>query len=922
MKAQTSIGISYGFKLDTVAVNSGETFTNVLWIENTSNSPVTLVQSELQKIGLLKLPDSITIGAGQKKWFPLKYMADRLTIHKNLQDIYIQLKDSRNKITVQPSASFYAQLENIQSLVIDTDQQEVYLNQVTNQARVMVRIFNNGLIPINFRLELVEIPDGLDFIGERTSMTIEPGSQETIPFIAKNKLNNRTPADFAVTIRALDVSGNVITLKRLRIMSVSSDRRLSLNQTPFYQNRPNTVALRYMSVDNSLSMYQFQGNGKYDLANDHHLNYQLNVDYFNNPNQKGVNIYDSFIDYSHKGVGIKAGNIYESLDFNLNGRGVKGTVNIDDKRSLSVYGIENDYLLFSDFNSASQGNTFAVSFKENNAVSDNKSLVLLHNSNLLTKSNTTLLSGTNNISLDDRQNIGLEAGYSVQDLKGNDSQPKNGGAFGVNYNLNGKRFNFYSNNYYSTPYYGGLRKGLLQLENKALMNLGQYENISARFNLMNNKPKELSSLNNSLLPVTNNYGNTTYELGYGNRIGQWSINIRPYYFGQHMEAPASDTWRSSSIRSKFNINYNNANHDFSFEADNGYTFQNTSQIPPAPFFSSRMTANYRNRILGFTGFAQFNSYYLSDALAVSSNPKYYIYSFGPNTSFALLKQSVVVNANAMYNYFGFNRSENYSFTSNVRWRIKGDWTLSADIFYGLNMRKAANEYNPAVGPETQLSNTRENVYRFDNKQFRIGIEKRFGGNDKNGDKKMELIYFEDLNGNGYRDNSEPFAPDILVKVEGLAAITNSKGAVVFTGAQNKLYAVSIVNNKNWSLEQTTEVYLNKNVKLEIPLVKTERLTGRLAYIADKYNDGAPSIAGLRIKAIAENGKTFSTLTNEDGMFNFYLPESKYIVSVDTEGMPYSILNPNESVEVKRSQVTDLEFKYKYTQRKVEVTKFN
>ncbi|MBE9600468.1 carboxypeptidase-like regulatory domain-containing protein [Pedobacter sp. MC2016-24] len=921
----TKPAISYGFKVDTVDVNTGQTFSNLLWIENNSSEAVQLkqlLQNGELKSGLLKLPDTITVAAGQKKWLPLKYLGNSATIHKRLQDINISLRDIDEKKSVQQMATFYAKLSDGPGLVIDVDQSEIYLDPITNQARVMVRCYNNGLVPVYFRLELTEIPDGLDFIGEKTNLTLEAGVQETLPFIAKNKLNSKDPADFSVTIRALDVSGNVMQLRRLRIMTVSSDRRLSLNPSPFYQNHPNTIALRYMNVDNASSLYQVQGNGKYKLANDQQLNYQFNGDYYNNPGQNGTNIYDSYIEYHTKNWGIRGGSIYEILDFNLNGRGVKGTFNINETSSLNFYGVENNYLLYSDFNVPGQGQTFALTYKDGKSNSDSKSLVLLRNHNTFTGINTTMISASSNVPLANKQSLSLETGYSLVGLSADNNALKSGFSLGANYGISRDKISFYSNNYYSTPYYGGLRKGLLQLENQLFFNLKNKDNLSLRFSLMNNQPKTFDSPELSFLSVSSNYGNTAYEFGYGKRIKQWSLMIKPYYFRQYMEIANAGVWKSASFRTKLTVNYNNAFHDFSLDADNGYTFQNTSGIPPAPFFSSRINANYKNRFVGFTAYGQYNSYFLTDALAISENPKYFTYSFGPNTRFSILKERLDIHVNTMYNYFGFNNSESYSFSGNFKWALRGDWAVSADLFYSLSKQTASTIYNPFIGVESQVQTYKQEFSRtFNNHQIRIGIEKRFGRNDNAENKKLELVYFEDRNGNGYHDQDEAFQPGIWVKIDGLAAVTNAKGLAKFLGVKDKAYAVTIINDKGWTASQETDVFLSKDMRLEIPLVKTERLTGQLAYVADRYSEGTPSSAGLRVKAVAENGRIYNTVTNNEGEFSFYLPESKYSVSVETEGMPYAMINPRERVEVKRNEVVNIEFKYKYEQRKVDVIKF-
>lgn len=915
-KSQVSTAlVIYGFKQDTVAVNAGQTFSNLLWIENKSSEPVGLIQVLAlgqKRIGLLKLPDTILLAAGQKRWFPLKYIADRQTIQNFFQEFKIQLKGIGIE-NVQQSAFFYTQLNENQGLVLDVDQAEVYLNQATNQARIMLRCYNNSLIPVNFRLELTEVPDGLEFIGEKSTLTLESGTQETLPFIAKSKYN-RAAVDYTVLIRALDVSGKVIALRRLRIMSVASDRRLSLNQTPFLQDYPNTIALRYMTFDNSLSSYQIQGNSKYKFANGTEFSYQINTDYFNNAQQSGLNVSNSFVEYEAKSWSVKAGSIYESLDFNLNGRGIKGTVKLGEHQVLSAYGLERNYLLYSDFNNVNTGNTIALAYTQAEPEGGNKNAVILYDRNLLTGVNTMLMSGLINFRLTDKQTLGVESGYSVQHFRQYTNQ-HNGVAIGLNYSLNLQGINIYSNNYYSTPWYGGLRRGLLQLENLLTVRLDKDNSLGGRFSLMNSQLKVFNGGNPIILTTADQYGNVTYELTYTSRLRHGSINLKPYYFYQYMQISNSGNWKSASMRAKINLIYSHMNHDFSVDLDNGYTFRNTSERPPSPFFSSKVNMSYRNRYIGFSAYGQYNSYYLSDVLAMPGVSKYFSYSFGPNTRFMGFRDRLMVNMNTVYSYVGFNRSNSYSVTSNFKWQLKREWAISMDAFYSFNKQTSA--YNPLAMGEFQSEYTQN----YSSRQFRFGLEKKFGSKGSAESKKLELVYFEDWNGNGYHDKGEPYASEILVKIGGVAALTNSKGEVKFLGAKDKKYEITIINDKGWSATDGTAVFLSKNIRLEIPLVKTERLTGKLTYVADKYNESVPSSSGLRVKAVAENGKVYSTVTNDEGDFSFYLPENKYSVYVETEGMPYSMLNPKEIVEIKRNKVQSLEFKYKYQRRKVDVVKF-
>ncbi|MCF3110863.1 hypothetical protein LL912_18910 [Niabella sp. CC-SYL272] len=917
--------VRYGFKYDTVSIRSGETFSNSIWIENSSNTEVLLFQTNFAASvkGMLNLPDSIRLQGREKKWYPLKYFADRRTVHSNFQRFLIMLAPLQKDVTVQNAAFFTTHLQQIQGLVVDTDEPEIYLSQLSRQTSVPVRCYNNGLVPVSFHLDLSNIPEGLEFGGDINELTLAPGQQQTIVFTATNKLRNRTASDFLVLIRALDKAGNQLAIKNLRMMSMSSDKRLGLNQLSFSQSPPNTIGMRYLSVNQGLSAYQFQGNGSFFLPDSQQLRYRINADYITSPVQKGLNIYDTYIDYQSRKWGLRAGTIYDLLDFNLNGRGLKAGFKTSANRSLTFYGVENNYLLYNSlhYRPQGQGYTFAIAYQDQTSSVKNKSLTLLQSSNTWSHINTSLLSGSITIPVGKSTYIGAEAGYSLLHIKNADA--RSGVAGGLKIVHSNGRFRSYSYNYYSSPYYGGLKRGLLQLDNNMALDFGRNNTLFAAIRLLNNNPRLLYYFGNEYLSAASRYGNSTYEIGYGTRSGSWNIAFRPYYFTQYIQLQEkNENWKSASLRGKINLGYAYATHTFFLEADNGYTFQNTSQRPQAPFLSSRVNTSYKGQVLGFSAFAQLNSYYLTDALALDlERPKYTFLSLGPTAGFAVFQQRVSVNVGVTYNYSGYNHSSNYAVNGNLRWHLKNNWAVTADMLYGINVQPMA--YNVTQGSGTSYDPGDPSLpYRYNSRQIRVGIEKSFHNQRELQERKLELFFYADLNTNGRYDEGEPTAPGVQVRIDGTMAVTNRKGLVKFTGEKNKSYSVSILNNKNWSLLNSPEIVLTKNSRLEVALVKTELLTGKLVYVADKYADAPPPPAGIRVKAISKNGAVFMTLINEQGLFHLYLPEDQYLLSVDAGALGFTMLQENKMVQIRQQQQETVELKYTYRARKVEITQFN
>jgi hypothetical protein len=376
-------------------------------------------------------------------------------------------------------------------------------------------------------------------------------------------------------------------------------------------------------------------------------------------------------------------------------------------------------------------------------------------------------------------------------------------------------------------------------------------------------------------------------------------------------------WKSASVRLNTGINYSSGVQNISVNADYGYTYINSSERPPAPYHSLKLNATYNLPVVGVNAYMQFNPFYLTDALSVAENKKYSLYAVGPNVRFTALKSALSIQANAMFNYYGFTRSTNYTATGNIRYFLGGHWAITGDMQYTVTKQMPIIRVDAAT---IAASGMNENLY-YNNRQFRIGIEKQFGSTQKESMKKLELTYFEDHNSNGLKDHGEPVVGGVLVKINGEVALTNSKGVVQFDNMKKEAYKVSITNTKGWSLPEPTEVFLDRNKQIHVALVKTQALNGCIKVKSDKYMKDDIQLAGIKITAADENGRLYQTMTDGKGDFCFYLPRNKYTVYIETKGMPFSIENSKEEVLLQGKPVGLLTFLYKDEHRKVGVTKF-
>lgn len=914
---QSSYDVTYGFQTDTVQIEGVQTFTNRLTVKNTTNRSVTLLRDTalvIKSRALIDLPESIALAPQQTRSFPVKFLADRVSITAQNEVFLVGWRAQDADVRVQPRASFSVYLHQERALLLTSDQSEYYIDPSTQQAQFMIRVVNKSLAPIDFRLEVASAHQEIELTGEMLPIHLEAGGQELLPFSAT--LRSRAQrADATVLLRAKDEDGRVLATRRIRVMTVGSVQHFGSGVYPREYGLNNQLALRYVSMNHYQSIYQLQGHGALDLQKGRTLDYRLNFDYYRDFN--AMNLYNTYVDYQEDRWGVKLGNIYENLDYAISGRGVKASYKLPGNRSFHVYGVDNNYMLVSQLTSPIPGGKIiAGAYEFGEDLSRQGRVSYLHNQNDYRGIRTHQASGVTPISLGDEQSLDIEGGYSLeQTLRGT---TKHAVAAGAHYDYRFGDYFLAANGYYSSPYYTGLRRGVFQTDARLIKSINAHRSISARVSVMDNNPKYQEG--ERVQYVTNRRGVQIYELGYRDQIGVFYLDVRPYLMFQNLEVPgnyfhlfAGRSWRSDALRTVLDLSYFNAVHRFSLKTDYGWAYRHLEDNVRSQYHSLRMNGHYRHRLLGFQGYLQINPYYLSDVLSAGREKDNYLYSFGPNTNFQLFDGRMNVRLSGMYNYYGFSRTRNVSVNAEVDWQLRDNWRISGSLHYAF-MRSRT--------PYVHQTVTQNMFHRFNNRQIRVGIEKQFSGMNAAKGHRLDLRFFDDANNNGVYDRGEQVLEGIVAKIDRQIARSDHRGRVRFRDMATESYQVLTEAQDGWSSLGSVRVVMSENTQLDIPMVKTSSLRGRIKPVNTRYLASSAPLGGIPVMAVAQNGRTFKTLSDGSGQFAFYLPPGDYTVSVKSEGLPFTIANGSQNVEVKAEENQVLgDFQYVDQRRKVDVKRF-
>jgi hypothetical protein len=244
-------------------------------------------------------------------------------------------------------------------------------------------------------------------------------------------------------------------------------------------------------------------------------------------------------------------------------------------------------------------------------------------------------------------------------------------------------------------------------------------------------------------------------------------------------------------------------------------------------------------------------------------------------------------------------SQFFYFTDN-NWRF----TLNASINYikGISLRynpDFANGMLPITESEQKMVMTKNAQFGFTaKKDFAIPIPKRFR-NNKFCDAK--LLVFLDINGNHRKDEGEVPVENVVLRLNEFEVITDENGMGSFINtsfAKYHLQVLPLMDMGTWFPNISDSIDVCGPEVMFVPFSKGVQVYGVVELDRELYSGelfDKLDVSRFKIYLVDSTGRTFSSITDNRGNFNFYVPYAKYTLKFDEKALGSSFYLPENDI---------------------------
>lgn len=847
-------------------------------------------------------PINVKVAKQTHIFYPFKFLVLQNADTK-ISEMAFQLQDTAGKTVAQ----FHAKVNMLPQRAVELAvlNPSILLKQVGDSLNLKVMIRNSGN-----QTEILKIVASLPADNGQGKQIIQkdlqlaPGGTQEVNFA---KIINRElyqMNNFYINIAGLYQNGELFGNGIAYVQNASANRQFvnpQMQQNSLNGGVDNQISLSGQNLFSDSQSWQLNGTGATQIQNGL-LGFSLDAYQWNGINNKPL-ITNTWLNYENKKAGITAGNISENLESFFNGRGVKFYSRADeDTHGFEAAMVQKSYNLLGDNFNYGYSAYAKTNLKDTSGNQYNSTLIF----DYAPLEQTRSLLSANSISLFNKRNfvmsVNVGAGASQNLLDNDDIKPSF--ALGTTLSGNYKKFNFSSNNFYSTAYYPGIRRGVLQLNERISRYLGP-QHIWAGFSYYSFNPayqrntfffqrdyslqrieagwaKPLNVNLNITLTASRDQESAVYNI-----IGQQSSSLTAYRLNE------SINWHSSDFKQNIYIS-----------VDNGM-----SKGPNGDYkLQLRLNANWSNSWLNLSAYLQRGNFLLAEAYnSGTGTTDISRYSVSPSLHHYFFDKKLRTEAGLIF-YHDTQYGYNFTYTAKAEYLITPKTAFYVSTYqYHYNTPYINSSFSSLQAGITQ----------------KLPQPKQHAPGKKG---NLEIFFFKDNNHNGTYDMGEEAANSGTVLINGIIFMVPANGTIVYSKIPYGAYQLSMPMQNGYQISPVQVKVDQKNSKISIAMQKSGNAVGKISITLDEQKSLAvnTSLAGITLLVRSSDGTVRTVKTGEAGQYSIYLPEGEYQIYPDNTLLPENVYydGKNATVAVFAGVETNIPtLILKVREKKVEIKRF-
>lgn len=861
---------------DVVHVSETKLLSTSVQVVNNSKEEFRGEISALLPAGYSKIGDEkvrVSVAAGGKTYYPFKFLILNEAAGGESAIKFI-LKDSGTSIISTADQKITLPIQRMAELILTTP--GILLKNIGDSLKMKVLVRNAG--NQKERLKVVaSFPNdnGEGKILTEMSISLTPGAEQEVVFTRVITKNLYQLSNFYINVAGLysngDLFGNGITL----VQNGAGERNYVPIGNPLLSNIGligNQVSLSGQNLFSDSQSWQLNGSAATQMANGI-LSVNVDAYQWREITNKPL-VSNTWINFENRKFGVTVGNISENLESFINGRGARiFTKREDERHGFEFAMVQKSFNLLGD-NLDYGYATYAKTLSRIGNRELASSLTFEHSPQdrartLLTSHSATLLN-------DKKLIIRLTGGAGLsQDLLHQDVI-KPAMALGVNASGSIGKYSFTSNNFYSSAYYPGIRRGVMQF-NERLSRYYKNKYAWIGFSHYSFDPEyhqtfflfqrdySLQRYETGIAQSFRSSSNLTLTLAHDREKATYNL----FGFGKtHLN--------SLRLNESFNWHSKNYRNNIFITLDNGFSYDEgdvSAQL--------RLNASWTHPWFNFSVYWQKGSFLLAETInSGASGTGISRYSISPSFRHEFFRQKLMLEAGLIYyddSIFGNNGT--YNLRAQYKLSSKNEFYIGTYQYRSSSVLAKSSFQSLVAGVTQKLPAPHQHVQ----------------GKKSN----LELFVYLDKNQNDVFDEGDVPAENYTTLVNRSIFVASKGGLVKYNKVPYGSYTIAVPLQQGYQTDPLTLKADQKTTKLSIPLHRSGNVTGSWKVIYDKHKsvDGLISLAGMAMNFQDDKGKIRVVRTDPTGSFSIYLPVGKYKLLPDQSQLPQNTIYGGMAVEV-------------------------